>query len=390
MNNETRNFLNIIKSAISAKSMAVSPELISDKIWEYVSKHRISTMIYYGLYYSHASVDENIQKILCQNSFIDTVIDEKQHQWFDIITNKFEEADIKYMPLKGINFKSMYPKSEIRRMGDIDILIDASQKEDIVSVMSGLGLSKGAESDHEYIWSNTEVCVELHSKLIPSYNKDFYAYFGDGWDRAVIERGNRYTLSSDDTFVYMFTHFAKHYRDTGIGIIHMCDLWLYTRNRALDFDYIDAELDKLYLKKFWHNIKATLEVWFKDAESTDITEHITNVIFASGVYGLHKNSVISTEIKKKNEHGDNYSKSRFAYYAGLVFPNLSRMREIYPALNSMPFLLPMFWIVRGFAVLFGKRTKISAVVDDMRIANDKDINDYHSALKYVGLDYNFK
>ncbi len=390
MNKETRNFLNIIKSAITARAMVISPELISDGFWELTSKHRIATMVYYGLYYCCVSADENTQKILCQHSFIDAVIDEKQNYWYNKITKNFEEAGIKYLPLKGISIKKLYPKSEIRRMGDIDILIESSRKDEVEDVMNSMGFNKGVESDHELVWSNTEVCVELHTKLIPSYNKDFYAYFGDGWDKAIPERGSRYNFTSNDTFIYMFTHFAKHYRDSGIGIIHMCDLWLYVKSRALNFDYIDSELDKLFLKKFWYNIKATLSVWFEDAEPTEMTDYITDVIFASGVYGLRENSVISTELKKKKQHGDDYAKAKAKSVMGLLFPNLERMKEKYAVLNTLPFMLPVFWIVRGVAVLFGKGSKISSVAKDIRISNEQNINDYHSALKYVGLDYNFK
>ncbi len=390
MTSETRNFLNIIKSAISAKGMAVSLELPDNSFWELTNKHNIATMIYYGLHYSGASIDENIKNIFRHNSFIDTMIDENQHRWYDIVSSRLEAANIKYIPLKGINLKELYPKREIRRMGDIDILIDASRKNDIDIIMEELGFKKGVESDHELVWSNNEVCIELHTRLIPSYNKDFYAYFGDGWDRAVPACGSKYSFSAEDTFIYMFTHFAKHYRDSGIGIIHMCDLWLYINNNELDFRYIDEELGKLYLKSFWYNVRSTLDAWFGDRESDEMTDYITEVIFASGAYGLHENSVASAALKKKNHQGENYSKSKALSLLRLVFPSFGRMKELYPVLCPAPYLLPLFWIVRLSAVIFGKRSKITSLADDIRASSDKNVSDYHSALKYVGLDYNFK
>ncbi len=97
--------------------------------------------------------------------------------------------------------------------------------------MNRLGYLPGVESNHEYVWDKKNMLhVELHKMLIPSYNKDYYAYFGDGWRLAKKYDGSEFKMSDEDTFVYIFTHFAKHYRDAGIGIRHITDIYVYLKS----------------------------------------------------------------------------------------------------------------------------------------------------------------
>ena len=124
------------------------------------------------------------------------------------------------MLLKGTLLKEMYPKKELRAMGDADILIKTEQYDKIKPIMQGLGFEERTESDHELIWRKPQLLLELHKKLIPSYNKDYYAYFGDGWQLGKPNSNfpHRFEMSDEDQMIYLFTHFAKHYRDAGIGI----------------------------------------------------------------------------------------------------------------------------------------------------------------------------
>ena len=34
-------------------------------------------------------------------------------------------------------------------------------------------------------------------------------------------------MSAEDEMIYIFTHYAKHYRAAGVGIKHILDLWVY-------------------------------------------------------------------------------------------------------------------------------------------------------------------
>ena len=169
----------------------------------------------------------------------------------DKVFAAFDEHHIDYLPLKGVLLKHIYPKAEMRSMGDADVLIRVDQYDRIKPLMPPLGFAEVTESDHELIWQSEVLHLELHKRLVPSYHEAEFAYFGDGWDRAVKLQGCRYDMKPEDEYVFLFAHFAKHYVDGGIGIRHALDLWVYRRtNPDLDNAYIQTELKKLKLERF--------------------------------------------------------------------------------------------------------------------------------------------
>lgn len=384
------NFANVIK-LISSVIDDTDCEIldVSDNLLNIAQKHHIVTMLYYAMHDCGVKIPDEIQHRMQQIVLAEAVVNEQQLYCIDEIGRIFAENNIDYMFLKGSVLKKYYPRTEMRRMGDIDILIREEQYRKITEIMTGIGFVFKYESDHELVWRRGNVTIELHKILMPSYNTDLHGYFGNGWKRAVLQEKNRYTFSDNDMLIYIFSHFAKHYRDTGIGIIHMCDLYFVLKNFNLDFDYIDKELEKLHLRDFWHNVKATLDVWFNGAQSTDMTDYITAVIFNSGVYGLKENSVLSMALKSEKTH-KNLICGKIYRIFHMFFPTYSSMKRKYPALVKSPYLLPYFWVCRWVRLLFTRRKDIKNVIGNIYAVPQSDVEIYHNALNYVGLDYNFE
>ena len=390
MTNHTREFLNIIRSSVTGIATDTSGSFLSDEsFFQLVTKHRISTMFYYGLQNSGVLTDE-IKARLYETVLAETMISEQQLLMFAEITNSFDKNGIDYLPLKGCILKSLYPKPEIRRMGDIDILVRKDgQYCKTTRIMEELGFKMRGESDHELSWERNGLLVELHSRIIPSYNKDFYAFIGDGWELARLKRGTEYEMSPENMFVYLFTHFTKHYRDSGIGIIHMCDLYLYMESTKLDYRDIDGKLKKLKLYDFYCNVRATLEVWFEGKEPTELTDHITSVIFNSGVYGTCESNVLSSAIKAK-KRDDKSLFGKLKKIIKMIFPPYSGMKNRHLILFKFPVLLPVFWVVRWFDLCFGRRDRVAEKFAARAFATEENVKAYEKSLKYVGLEYNFK
>ncbi len=388
MTAQTKYVLNTINSAINGESFKPSSDFSVEALLELAQKHKITTMVYYGLFNSEIQLPPEIKKQLQMIVAGEVMIDQKQLGCVKEISQMFSQKGIDHMLLKGSVLKHIYPKTEIRRMGDIDILIREEQYDKAADIMQELGFSFQTETGHELIWTKGNIMVELQKAMMPPHDKDFLAYFGNGWKRALPLGNSVYAFSDEDTFIYLFAHFAKHYRDSGIGIIHMCDLYLYLKNKSLNFEYVYSELKKLGLYEFYLNVKNTVDVWFDDRESDEITDHITTVIFNSGVYGLHENNVVSAALKKKRKFNANPF-ARLHYYIRRFFPSYTGMKTKYQILKKAPALLPFFWVCRWFELAFIKRDHVKNVLHEQNAATDKKIFEYEQALKYVGLDYNF-
>ncbi len=381
----------LIKSAVLNIPVTINRQFDWNKAVNLGLKHKILPLLYYGAHNSGivlpSELEENLL-ILVTKYF---AASEYQLNELKKITESFDEKGIDYMPLKGSVLKRYYPAPELRPMGDIDILIKLDQYSDISDCMVELGYYEERISDHELNWFKNETLVELHKRLIPSYNTDFYNYFEDGWKLAVLKQGksNVYELSSENMLIYLFTHFSKHYRDAGIGILHLVDLFVYMRRfDKIDTVFVESELNKLGLLKFYKNILKTIEVCFNGSLTNDIVNRIIERIFDSGSYGSQSAQILSTTVKK-TKNVKHKKMVRFTLFFKRVFMPYGEMCRKYKVLKRFPFLLPFFWIYRIFTVLFFKRSNITNEIHNLKESNPDAVLDYYEDLKYVGLDFNF-
>ena len=315
---------------------------------------------------------------------------EAQTEAIERLCAVFEENGIDYMPLKGCNMKSRYPKPELRIMGDADILIRTEQYDRIRDLVAALGYNPEVESDHEYVWRSPALFLELHKRLIPSYNSDYYAYFGDGWRLAKTRQGFRYAMTPEDEFIYLFTHFAKHYRDGGIGCRHVLDLWVYLRScPGLDQGYIRRELQKLRLLEFYENVLRLLDVWFDGGASDEKTDMMTDFVFDSGSWGKWESHVLSAEVKNRKAAGS-VRGGRIRSLWQLLFPAARDMAIRYPVLDKAPWQLPLMWPVRWVDALLFRRDRVLRKHRDFRSATAEKVDGYQRAMNHVGLDFNFE
>lgn len=381
-----KEFINIIQSAFSFPKDSISPEFDWDKAIDTAKKHNIVAAFYYGALNCGADKTSQHMTRLFSLTCRSLMISEPQMYETERITAEFEKENIEYMPLKGMVLKTLYPKPEMRTMGDADILIKLEQYGRIEEIMKKLGFEYQRETDHEYVWHNNSLLVELHKSVITSYNKDFYEYFGSGWKVAHnISGTSRYEMSIEDFYIYIFVHFTKHYRVSGIGIKHLLDLWVFSeKHPELNRDYIADELKKMNLYTFYGNILNTIDAWFNKGTDTDITDFITNVLFDSGQYGSGSKALVSRSMR---DNSGSVRKRKLSMFLKRMFLPYREMKNRYSILAKLPFLLPIMWIVRWFELAFCRKHIVKKYMSEMKLVNQKSIDEKQFALDFVGLNF---
>lgn len=381
----------LIKSALNCTLAKLDENFDWDAALKCGYANKIVPLLYYGAYNSGIAIPSGLDTEFQTATIKYLMHSEQQLYELRTLVEDFEKEKIDYVLLKGAVQKKLYPKPEMRPMGDIDIMIKQdSQGEKVAEIMKRHGFDSIRETNHELIWTKSTVMVELHKRLIPSYNEDYYKYFGDGWQ--LVEQADksstRYTFKPEDDFIYQFTHFAKHYRDAGIGVLHLVDLYVFLKNNKLNFKYLQTELKKLQLYTFFKNIAATLNACFEDGPSTELTDFILDRIFKCGSYGTTQNQAISTAVKKTKDV-KNEKMVHSTYLLKRVFMPYKEMCRRNPILKKLPFLLPFFWIYRMVTVLFNKGT-MKREINKLKLVDAKTVSDYYDEIKYVGLDFDFK
>ena len=386
-----RGVMILINNAIKSENAPLPEDFDYSRLYEFARDQQILPLIYYGgrnlpEFISH---DER-RKIYASSMFL-SLRNQNQEAELDELCRAFEENGVDYMKLKGSVIKRFYPSGDMRLMGDADILIRQEQMGRIEELMQALGYSHQVTSDHEWIWRREELGVELHKRMIPSYTKDLYAYFGEGWDlaRRRSENGCEYALSVEDELIYLVAHFTKHYRYAGIGIKHLIDIHvLLGSDVAIDHGYVNDTLEKLGILKFYENIKKMLGVWFRGDECDEVSEFITKRIFSGGAYGTSKerSRYEAAVLTKKTDA----KRARRKKFRSVVFPSYKNMCEERPWLKKCPVLLPFAWVGRLVTVLLFKRDHIRRERENISAINKSEIEAYKQELKLVGLDFNFE
>ena len=175
MTNLQSGIIALLKSAITGQALPLPVDFSMTEVLQQMKSHHISTMLYEGAVCCGVDRADPAMLQLFRQYCKALQISELQMQEIKRIFDAFEKNGIDYMPLKGCKMKSLYPKPELRIMGDADILIRNEQREAIARIMESLGFVQENESDHEWVWTTKGLYLELHKRLIPSYTKDFYS-----------------------------------------------------------------------------------------------------------------------------------------------------------------------------------------------------------------------
>ena len=225
----------------------------------------------------------------------------------DKILDSFEKNQIKNIVLKGFELKKLYPKSDMRFMSDIDILISKKDAEKVSLIMTELGykiISYGKEKDDVY-FKDPIMNVEIHNALFDVQYKEYNSLFKtlDKMENIIPKTKYQYNFSDEDFFLFLFVHTVKHYLSYGIGIRVVMDIYIYlkAKEKTLNWEYINDSLNKLKLYDFFEVFNHFIKVWFEDEKENEIDIEIGKYIFRSGTYGNEKNNRLNSLFSVKEK-----------------------------------------------------------------------------------------
>ena len=373
--------LALLKAAVTGEAVALPEEFDIAAACTLMKPHHVLPLLYEGAVRCGISRQNETMARLFRLSFNHLMVSEKQQRAILQVCDAFDSNGIDYLPLKGCRMKHLYPRPELRVMGDADILIRMEQYDRIAPLMAQLGFERGEESDHELVWKREDLYLELHKHLIPSYNEDLFDYFAPVWLRAARVHGGCHELTAEEEFVYLFAHFAKHFRDGGIGCRHGLDLWVYLRqNPDLDAGAVAEAMTQLGLQEFYGNIRRLLAVWFDGAETDEKTELIGQFIFESGSFASQRMRALFTAARATQKGG-----GRLAYLRQAAFPSVAQLEGKYTVLKKAPWLLPAVWVYRPVYKLVAERSALRRQRQNLSALQTQALEESRFLLRYVGL-----
>ena len=251
-----------------------------------------------------------------------------------VILEYFEKAGIWYLPLKGILLHRMYPELGLREMADNDILFDAGRCADVRDFMKARGyeVRKYGEGAHDVYVKPPLFNFEFHRYLFGGYYSRKQAeYFRETAARMIRDEDNSfgYHLSDEDFYIYFVAHAYKHHSGAGTGIRTYADDYVYRKAKgaALDFSYIDRELEKLGLTEYSQALRKAGDTFFSPqrltcgGEMDGETLRLLRYALGSGAYGNTDNRVINRFSGLLGKTGSYRVTDKLRYLIRRMFPD---------------------------------------------------------------------
>lgn len=375
LNPNEKYIIALLKSILNNSVPPEKPEDVSfEKVYSMAKYHNIANMLFYAINKLEKKPDSEIFKRWKERHYKGISRDLIQKIELEKILNNFEKNQIKNIVLKGFELKKLYPKSDMRFMSDLDILISKKDAEKVSIIMNELGyktISYGKEKDDVY-FKDPIMNVEIHNALFDVQYKEYNSLFKplEDMKNIIPKTKYQYNFSDEDFFLFLFIHTVKHYLSYGIGIRVVMDIYLYlkAKEQSLNWSYINDSLQKLELLEFFKVFNHFTKTWFEDEKESEIDIEIGKYIFNSGTYGNDKNNRLNSLFSIKES---NIEKSKMKSIFSLIFPSLEVMQVGYPTLKKFPFLLPIFFIIRGLKIVLFRRDRLNQINSTLKIDRDE-------------------
>lgn len=359
---EEQYLIQIIKYLLNSEdgeSVLPLPERNLDwnRLIRIAERHDVGGLLYHVL-------PGNLEKRTVPKEFVDSMrkkamrvvlIDIKQRVAKEELLSEFEKKKIYCMPVKGANTKEYYPKSELRTMGDLDILYKAGQHKEVKALLQEMGYADFRSGlKHDHYSKKPFITLEMHRGLVAA-NTVAESYYSDVWEKAKPKEGCNYVfqMSLEEQYIYTMVHLLEHFQNGGIGIRFIMDIFVFSKQEKLDRQYVKSKFEKLGILKFASCMENLAGKWFGNQEvigNVDDEEFLNELgtfIIENGVYGQTTHAQ-DTVIEREGRKG---------YFTRMVFPNYNSMVTLYPWLKRRKYLMPIAWGIRIVrTILFRKES----------------------------------
>ena len=257
------------------------------------------------------------------------------------VADRFEKAQIEYLPLKGAVMRKYYPQPWLRTSSDIDILVHEPDFEKVSEIMTEQGFEMKSRDKKDASFMKDGAHIEIHFYLIKDKSIAFLQpnYL---WETALRD-GFRCAMPNDIFYAYHVEHMKRHFGQGGCGVRFFIDLRLL--NAVVSEDMANTRRERLAESGALDFEKGCLRlcnVWFGNAEHDGFNRQLEDYVFSAGVYGTINNWALSQGLQSGSTSTSLWRRIWMPY---------EKLCWSYPKLEGKRFLQPYYEAKRIFAML---------------------------------------
>ncbi|MDO4564001.1 MAG: nucleotidyltransferase family protein [Clostridia bacterium] len=295
------------------------------------------------------------------------------------VVSMFEAASIPCAILKGASLARLYPKPEMRALGDIDILVRADQCDRAIETLKTAGYCMH-ETEHEFHigFDRAGTYLELHYAIsqFPELpvGERIKRKLEDATLRTVDARMDGYTfpaLNETDQALSLLLHMERHMVNEGIGLRQLCDWCVFLGTcspatmeqkllpaiqecRLFQFASVLTRICVLYL-----GLDSEKHSWCANVPQRTADELLADILDNGNIMSKDLERAVSSTFLK----GEESSLKKRSVFSSAARNLTIAARKQFPICNKAPILLPIFWAYLPVRYLYrsvrGERPKQS-------------------------------
>ena len=377
--------LSMTRAGLLGEKCSIDPQTDWSKLFSIAYRQGIINIIYRSLKHSDTGIPEDFLRLFQVEALRNIRTDYQQRSELKSLFESFEEAGIRYLPIKGILIKNLYPRPELRWMSDADIIIEKNSLEQVCPLMEKLGYAFKKGAPYEQTWEKDDFQVDVHSSALSRSYSFYEDYFADPFALANHTEGMCYQFGGYDMLLYSICHLAKHYLDDFGNLRNVIDLYYLLQDPSLNMKHVEQVLKEWRMDGFFEILRKTVTDWFSGAEMGEKSRLLLGHILKNSEKNTEYKVFALRLVKFGNKENRRLKGLRFRYFFASLFPPLREMRLAYPLLERVPFLLPFFWFRRILFGLFFNWDHVRRFADASFRDSEAVVKHYMEEAEAVGL-----
>lgn len=188
-----------------------------------------------------------------KNTSVDTVanaalqaVQQSYHLLFlsKYVVNLLDSCGIKAVLLKGCSTASLYPVPELRKSGDVDLLLENAHSAEVacgVLEKAGFRMEEEQHANHHIVYKSPDgIDVELHTLLVEPFDNNVVNNYLEKTRTNIFKNicnkdimgAQLPVLSEPFHAFYLLLHMLQHFLRSGFGLKLICD-WVVFWNRDI-------------------------------------------------------------------------------------------------------------------------------------------------------------
>lgn len=344
------------------EKIALDPCADYDELYKLSSAHNLSAVMFCVI-----NTAENRDVVpqaafkRFENDFMEAVIRyDFQSKLIAEIGSLCENAGIECAFFKGAAIRDLFPTPQARIMGDIDVLIDAENRDRFKALLTSNGFKCENANGNVYEYTKDGLLTEAHTKIISGKigTHDLESAFDGAINHAAFD-GTNGELDASYHFAYMIAHLAHHFWFYGAGVKLILDLAVMLNRCEIDLDSVFGYLEACGLTDFAKVIITVTHKWFGCGQDFGVdTAKTEEFLLSFGAFGNVNRNKAAVITRKDMESGGSEGGTKLR----LLFPSYSKVRNIpyIPFIDGRPYLLPAAWVYRIYYNLRHRRAFVES------------------------------